>query len=115
MNTNIPLTRWWERIEARERYCAEQQQRMVQQMVALQRERQERENRERVAAWEAQQARERAEIERAAEMNAQIRREVAERNATTAAEREEQARWDREAAERPAVGMPSGWRVPELK
>jgi hypothetical protein len=71
--------------------------------------------RERVAAWEAQQARERAEIERAAEMNAQIRREVAERNATTAAEREEQARWDREAAERPAVGMPSGWRVPELK
>jgi hypothetical protein len=88
---------WWKQIEARERYYADLQQRYVQQMVALQKERQERENRERVAAWEAQQARERAERERAAEENEQIRREVAER------------------AHEPPVGMPSGWRVPALR
>jgi hypothetical protein len=35
------------------RYYAELQQRYVQQMVALQKQREERENRERVAAWEA--------------------------------------------------------------
>jgi hypothetical protein len=115
MNTNIPLTRWWERIEARERYCAEQQQRMVQQMVALQRERQERENRERVAAWEAQQARERAEKVRAAEEHEQIRREMAERRARETAEREAAEREAAERAHEPPIGMPMGWRPPALR
>jgi hypothetical protein len=41
------------------RYYAELQQRYVQQMVALQKQREERENRERVAAWKASQAEQR--------------------------------------------------------
>jgi hypothetical protein len=106
---------WWKQIEARERYCAEQQNRYVEQMKALQRERQERENRERVAAWEAQQARERAEVQRAAELNAQIRCEMAEREKAAAAQREEQEKLNREVAERPLLGMPLGWHPPELK
>jgi hypothetical protein len=72
---------WWKQIEARDREAAEASNRYVEQMKALQRERQERENRERVAAWEASQAQERAEVKRAAEANEQIRREMAERHA----------------------------------
>ena len=88
---------WWKRIEARDQLYAEASNRYVEQMKALQRERQERENRERVAAWEAQQARERAEKVRAAEEHEQIRREMAERRVRESAERETA---EREAAER---------------
>jgi hypothetical protein len=40
---------WWKQIEARDRYAAELSNRYVEQMKALQRQRQERENRERDA------------------------------------------------------------------
>jgi hypothetical protein len=112
--SNVP-TEWWKQIEARDRAEAEARNRYVEQMKALQRERAERENRERVAAWEASQARDRAERERAAELNDQIRREMAEQMAREAARRETAEREAAERAHEPPVGMPSGWRVPELK
>jgi hypothetical protein len=85
------------------------------QMKALQRERQERENRERVAAWEARQARERAERERAAEEHEQIRRELAERVAAETAKRAADVRDAAERAHESPVGMPMGWRPPALR
>jgi hypothetical protein len=106
---------WWNRIEARDRVIAEDNSRKLEHLKTLQRQRQERENREQVSAWEAQQARERAERERAAEENEQIRREMAERET---AQREKREREKREAAERARelpVGMPSGWRPPTLR
>jgi ATPase subunit of ABC transporter with duplicated ATPase domains len=106
---------WWDRIEARDREAAEAGSRYVEQMKALQRTRQERENRERVAAWEAQQAEQRAEIARAEEGNARIRNEAAERMAREAARRETAEREAAERAHEPPVGMPNGWRVPALR
>jgi hypothetical protein len=114
IRSRIP-TEWWRRIEERDRAEAEAGYRHVEQMKALQRERQERERRERVAAWEAQQARERAETERIVEANAQVRREMAERMAREAAEREVAERDAAERAHEPPVGMPNGWRVPQVK
>jgi hypothetical protein len=113
---DIPLTEWWRRIEARDRAEAEASNRYVEQMKALQRERQERENRERVAAWEASQARERAEKERAAEEHAKIRREMTERKREAAAQPPLRQETEQEIAERMrALGMPAGWRPPVLK
>jgi L-arabinose isomerase len=75
--------------------------RRLEHLKALQNQREERENRERVAAWEARQAEQRAEKERAAEENEQIRREMAERVAAETAKRDAAER-----AHEPPVGMP---------
>jgi hypothetical protein len=87
--TTSSLGEWWKALEARDRAWAEDSARAVRFYKAMAQQREERENRERAAAWEARRAEERLETAQRALALAQERLAVVERmGGDAAAERE---------------------------